>query len=147
VKTFEVNHEIVVKAPVQKTFDVWTDFEHWPELYPDVYDTVKVTREGDLIVTDEIIKTIAGKQDAKIETKLESPNRYERRFVAGNMEGTTRTTTFEETPEGTLVKTHMNVQLGGVAAMLIGDLAETIFLKNIDKLSKAHARVAEGVAD
>ena len=144
MKNFEINHEITVKAAREKTFEVWTDFEHWPELYPDVYESVKVSKEGDRIITEEVIKTIAGKQEARIETRLEPPHRYHRRFLSGNMEGSTRTTTFEEAPEGTLVKTHMNVQLGGMAAMLIGDLAETLFLKNIDKLSKAHAAIAEG---
>jgi hypothetical protein len=40
----------------------------------------------------------------------------------------------------------MQVKLGGMVAMLIGDLAETLFLKNIEKLSQSHARVAEAEA-
>jgi carbon monoxide dehydrogenase subunit G len=143
MKTFELDHEILVKAPLEKTFSVWTDFENWPRLYPEVYDSVTLRKENDLIVSDEVIKSIAGKQNATIQTKLEPPNRYHREFKSGAMEGSERTTTFESTPEGTLVKTHMNVKLGGMIATMIGDLAETLFYKNIEKLSRAHARVAE----
>lgn len=143
MNTFEINHEILVKAPLERTFSVWTDFEHWPQLYPDVYESVKIRKENDLIVTEEVIKTIAGKQNATIHTKLEPPARYHREFKDGSMEGSVRTTTLESTPEGTLVKTHMTVKLGGMVATMIGDLAETLFYKNLDKLSRAHARVAE----
>lgn len=143
MNTFELNHEILVKAPLEKTFSVWTDFEHWPQLYPDVYDSVKLRKENDVIITEEVIKSIAGKQNATIQTKLEPPNGYYRLFTSGAMEGSERTTTFQTTPEGTLVKTHMNVKLGGMIATMIGDLAETLFLKNLEKLSRAHARVAE----
>lgn len=144
MKTFDLNHEIIVKASPEKTFEVWTDFEHFPELYPDVYDSLKLTKETDSIVTDEVIKTIAGKQEARIRTKLEPPHRYSREFLSGSMEGSSRITTFESVPEGTLVKTYMDVKLGGMAAMLLGDLAETLFLKNVEKLSRAHAKIAEG---
>ena len=147
MKEFDVTHEIFVRAPIGKTFEVWTDFEHWPELYPETYESVKVQREGNRVLTEEVIKTIAGKQQATIETILESPNRYTRHFKAGAMEGSVRTTTLESTAGGTLVKTHMQVKLGGMAAMLIGDLAQTLFEKNIDKLSRAHAQVAEGMKE
>jgi len=59
------------------------------------------------------------------------------------MEGSIRTTSLETSNDGTLVKTHMQVKLGGMVAMLLGDLAEMLFQKNIDKLSQSHARVAE----
>lgn len=143
MKEFEVHHEILVHAPQQKVFEVWTDFEHWAELYPEVYDSVKVQRSGNEVKTEEVIKTIAGKQEAATRTTLEPPSRYQREFTGGNMEGSTRTTLFEPAEGGTLVKTSMQVKLGGMAAMLIGDLAETLFLKSIDKLSRAHAVMAE----
>lgn len=143
MKQFQVDHEIMVKAPVEKVFQVWSDFERFAELYPEVYDSVTATRQGNVIDTDEVIKTIAGKQQATIHTILEPPHRYIREFLAGAMEGSVRTTTFESAAEGTIVKTHMDVKLGGMAAMLIGDLAETLFTKNLDKLSKAHAAIAE----
>ena len=147
MKEFEVNHEISVKAPVERVFHVWTDFEHWADLYPEVYDSMKVNRQGNTVITEEIIKTIAGKQQAVIHTVLAPPHRYDRNFTEGAMAGTIRITTFEPTPEGTLVKTHMNVKLAGMVATLIGDLAETLFEKNIDKLSQAHAHVAEETRD
>lgn len=143
MKQFEFHHEIFVKAPAEKVFGVWTDFEHWPELYPETYDAVKAQREGNRVLTEETIKTMAGKQQATIETILEPPLRYTRHFKAGSMEGSIRTTSLESSNDGTLVKTHMQVKLGGMAAMLLGDLAETLFQKNIEKLSQAHARVAE----
>ncbi len=143
MKQFQVDHEIQVKAPVEKVFQVWSDFEHFAELYPEVYDRVIATRHGNVVDTEEVIKTIAGKQQATIHTTLDPPRRYVREFQAGAMEGSVRTTTFEAASDGTLVKTHMDVKLGGMAAMLIGDLAETLFTKNLDKLSKAHAAIAE----
>ncbi|HEY4490996.1 MAG TPA: SRPBCC family protein [Acidobacteriota bacterium] len=144
MKEFEINHEILVKAPIEKVFEVWTDFEHWSELYPETYESVKVQREGNQVLTEETIKTMAGKQQATIETVLEPPHRYTRYFKEGPMEGSVRTTTLEPSPEGTMIKTHMKVKLGGMIATLIGDLAETLFEKNIEKLSRSHARVAEG---
>ena len=143
MKTFEVKHEILVKAPIERVFEIWTDFENWPQLYPDTYESVTLRREGDVIVTEEVLKTIAGKQKATLHTRLYAPHRYTRDFMDGAMEGSQRLTTLEATPEGTLVKTHMNVKLGGMIAAMIGDLAETLFLKNLEKLSRAHARVAE----
>jgi len=143
MKQFQVLHEILVKAPVEKVFLVWSDFEHFAELYPEVYDSVTGYRQGNIVDTEEVIKTIAGKQQAAIHTLLEPPHRYIREFRGGAMEGSVRTTTFEPASDGTVVKTHMDVKLGGMAAMLIGDLAETLFTKNLDKLSKAHAAIAE----
>jgi carbon monoxide dehydrogenase subunit G len=143
MKTFEVNHQILVKAPIERVFQVWTDFEHWPQLYPDTYESVSLRKEGDVLVTEEVIKTIAGKQKATLHTRLEPPHRYTRDFTDGAMEGSQRVTTLETTAEGTLVKTTMNVKLGGMIATMIGDLAETLFLKNLEKLSRSHARVAE----
>lgn len=143
MKEFEIHHEILVKAPIEKVFEVWTDFEHWPELYPETYETVKVQREGNRVLTEETIKTMAGKQQATIETVLEPPHRYTRYFKDGPMEGTIRATNLEGTADGTVVNTRMQVKLGGMIAMLIGDLAETLFQKNIEKLSRSHARVAE----
>ena len=143
MKEFELHHEILVKASAKKVFEVWTDFEHWPELYPETYESVKVQREGNRVLTEEVIKTMAGKQQATIETVLEPPHRYVRYFKDGPMEGSIRTTSLETSNDGTLVKTHMQVKLGGMVAMLLGDLAEMLFQKNIDKLSQSHARVAE----
>ena len=143
MKEFQLNHEIFVKASVEKVFEVWTDFEHWPQLYPETYESVKVQREGNQVKTEEVIKTMAGKQQATIETVLEPPHRYIRYFKDGPMEGTVRTTTLEASNDGTLVKTQMQVKLGGMVATLLGDLAETLFQKNLDKLSQSHARIAE----
>src|ERR1044071_3328033 len=143
MKTFHVHHDILVKAPIEKTFAVWTDFEHWAELYPEVYVSVEVERNGNTVNTKEVIKSVAGKQSAGIRTELNPTASYRRDFVDGAMEGSVRSTTFETTPDGTLVKTDMDVKLAGMVAMLIGDLAETLFTKNIEKLSNAHARVAE----
>ena len=143
MKEFELHHEIFVKASAQKVFGVWTDFEHWPELYPETYERVKAQREGNRVLTEEVIKTMAGKQEATIETVLEPPNRYIRYFKGGPMEGSIRTTSLETSNDGTVVKTHMQVKLGGMVAMLLGDLAEMLFQKNIEKLSQSHARVAE----
>ena len=143
MKEFELHHEILVKASAKTVFEVWTDFEHWPELYPETYESVKVQREGNRVLTEEVIKTMAGKQQATIETVLEPPHRYVRYFKDGPMEGSIRTTSLETSNDGTLVKTHMQVKLGGMVAMLLGDLAEMLFQKNIDKLSQSHARVAE----
>lgn len=143
MKEFELNHEIFVKASAKKVFEVWTDFEHWPQLYPETYESVKVQREGNRVMTEEVIKTMAGKQQATIETVLEPPHRYIRYFKDGPMEGSIRTTSLETSNDGTLVKTQMQVKLGGMVAMLLGDLAEMLFQKNIEKLSQSHARVAE----
>jgi carbon monoxide dehydrogenase subunit G len=97
-------------------------------------------------MTEEVIKTMAGKQQATIETVLEPPHRYIRYFKDGPMEGSIRTTSLETSNDGTLVKTQMQVKLGGMVAMLLGDLAEMLFQKNIEKLSQSHARVAEAEA-
>ena len=97
-------------------------------------------------MTEEVIKTMAGKQQATIETVLEPPNRYVRYFKGGPMEGSIRTTSIETSNDGTLVKTKMQVKVGGMVATLLGGLAETLFQKNIEKLSQSHARVAEAEA-
>ncbi len=87
----------VVKAPRERVFQAWTDYENWPR-YFDFFTRVKVTeRAGNTALLDAEVKFMGREAKRTEKHVLTPPERVE---VEGEMEGMTNTSVwkFETVP-------------------------------------------------
>ncbi len=90
----------IVKAPCEKVFQAWTDYENWPK-YFDFFTRVTVTeRAGNTARLDTEVKFMGREAKRTEKHVLTPPERVE---VEGEMDGMTNTSVwkFETVPEGT----------------------------------------------
>jgi len=100
----------IVKAPREKVFQAWTDYENWPR-YFDFFTRITVTeRTENTAVLDTEVK-MRGRKARRTERHVLTPP--ERVEVEGEMEGMTNTSLwkFEPVSEGTLLTVVIEARL------------------------------------
>jgi carbon monoxide dehydrogenase subunit G len=61
----------VVKAPVDKVFQIMTDFEHLPKYFPKVAESVQINkREGNNLEIEATVKSFGKKFQVKMKTQI-----------------------------------------------------------------------------
>jgi hypothetical protein len=61
----------VVKAPVDKVFQIMTDFEHLPKYFPKVAESVQINkREGNYLEIEATVKSFGKKFQVKMKTQI-----------------------------------------------------------------------------
>jgi carbon monoxide dehydrogenase subunit G len=95
----------VIKTPIEEIFRIITDFEKFPEHFPKVADTIKISkREGNNLEIDATVKSFGKEFPVKMKTEI-LPNRG---FISDNDSPKFGTSGHEELllsqhQEGTLV--------------------------------------------
>jgi ribosome-associated toxin RatA of RatAB toxin-antitoxin module len=100
----------IVKAPRERVYQAWTDYEAWPK-WQTFFTRVAVTkREGNTVYLDTDV-VLRGRKSRRTEKHLLTPPA--RIDVEGEMEGITNTTTWkcESVPEGTQVTAIVDLNL------------------------------------
>jgi uncharacterized protein YndB with AHSA1/START domain len=117
-----VEHTEIVRAPREKVFEAWVDYDAWPR-FSGLFTRVSVQeRSGDTVHINAEQK-LMGRRTTRSETHVLRPPEQVR--VEGDTEGATNTTlwTFEPIPEGTRFTAVIDADLGGVTRLL-GPLAK-----------------------
>ncbi len=71
----------IIKAPTYEVFKIITDFEKFPEYFPKVADSIKITkREGEYLEMDAMVKSFGKEFPVKMKTNI-LPNRG---FISDN---------------------------------------------------------------
>jgi uncharacterized protein YndB with AHSA1/START domain len=112
----------VVRAPRERVFAAWMDYEAWPR-FSGLFTRVSVTeRAGNTVHIDAEVK-VMGRKIGRSEKHVLTPPEQIR--VEGETEGATNTTlwSFEPVPEGTRVTAVVDAELSGVTKLL-GPLAK-----------------------
>jgi uncharacterized membrane protein len=100
----------MVKAPREKVFEAWTDYEAVPK-WQTLFTGVKVTKRDGNIALLELEVNIRGRKTLRTEKHLLTPP--ERVDVEGEMQGMTNTSVwkFEPAPEGSRVTVTIEARL------------------------------------
>lgn len=117
-----VEHAQVVRAPRERVFAAWIDYEAWPSL-SGLFTRVDVLeRHANTVRVGAQIK-LMGRKSTRTERHILTPPRDVR--VEGETEGATNTTlwTFEPIPDGTRLTAAVDVELGALTKLL-GPLAK-----------------------
>jgi uncharacterized protein YndB with AHSA1/START domain len=112
----------VVRAPRERVFAAWMDYEAWPR-FSGLFTRVSVTeRAGNTVHIDAEVKVMGHKIGRSEKHVLTPPEQIR---VEGETEGATNTTlwSFEPVPEGTRVTAVVDAELSGVTKLL-GPLAK-----------------------
>lgn len=71
MKEITLRKEWVVKAPVEDVFRVMTDFEKFPERFPKVAESIRITkREGDYLEIDATVKSFGQRFPVTMRTHI-----------------------------------------------------------------------------
>jgi uncharacterized membrane protein len=99
-----------VKAPREKVFDAWTDYEEVPK-WQTLFTSVKVAKRDGNTALLELEVNMRGRKTMRTEKHLLTPP--ERVDVEGEMEGITNTSVwkFEPAPEGSRVTVTIEARL------------------------------------
>lgn len=95
----------LIKAPLAAVFNTLTDFEHWPEYFPRVAESVEVvSRQGQTLEMEATVKSFGGRFPVRMVTRI-VPGRG---FISENDSPKFGTSGHEEVllsecPEGTLI--------------------------------------------
>lgn len=61
----------LIKAPLSQVFDIMTDFEHWPELFPKVAAGIRVVkRQGNALEMAATVKSFGREFPVKMHTQI-----------------------------------------------------------------------------
>jgi len=100
----------IVKAPREKVFQAWTDYEAVPK-WQTLFTSVKVAKRDGNTALLELEVNMRGRKTLRTEKHLLTPP--ERVDVEGEMQGMTNTSVwkFESAPEGSLVSVAIEARL------------------------------------
>ncbi len=133
---------IVINAPIEKVFDVITQYERYPEFLPEVKETRTVNRKGNTVDVHykvDVMKTVR----YSIRVVEERPNRMSWSFIEGEMMKDNKGSwVLEAEGEGKTRATYtVEMALGAlVPKAIVNALVETSLPKMLD----AFKRRAEG---
>lgn len=95
----------LIEAPLSEVFDTLTDFEHWPEYFPRVAESVRVQRhDGDRLTMDATVKSFGQRFPVMMSTQVlpgrgfTSDNESPKFGTSGHEE-----VLLSESPEGTVI--------------------------------------------
>ncbi len=113
----------LVKAPREKVFEAWTDYEGHPRWDP-LFMRVAVTkREGNTVHLATQMKVMGRKVDGT-EKHVLTPPEEDRSEAAGESSAARSVWKFEPVPEGTRVTWTSEIELGGALGKLFGPFAK-----------------------
>lgn len=104
---------ILVKAPLEKTYTAYTDFESWPKWSTQATDVKVIGREGNVV---RIKSVSCSRERTRISTTglvLTPPEKVESTSEK-RLTRTRRTVIFEGTSEGTKVTAVLDVEVNGL---------------------------------
>lgn len=104
---------ILVRAPLEKTYAAYTDFESWPKWSQQTTEVKVIEREGGVV---KIKSTSASRDRRRVSTAnlvLTPPEKVES-VSRERVTRKRRTVTFEGTSEGTKVTAVLDVQVNGL---------------------------------
>jgi uncharacterized protein YndB with AHSA1/START domain len=131
----------VVKAPRERVYQTWIDYEAWPT-FSGLFTRVTVTeRTGNIVLVEAEVK-VMGRKASRIERhELTPPEKIE---VRGETEGATNRTvwTLESVPEGTVLTAVLEADLKGVYRVL-GPFAQRRLRSLLREWMQGLARHAE----
>jgi uncharacterized protein YndB with AHSA1/START domain len=107
----------VVRAPRQRVYQTWCDYEAWPT-FSGLFTRATVTqRTGNSVLVEVEVKVMGRTRKGIERHELTPPEKVE---VRGEAEGATNRTVwmFESVPEGTLLTAVWEADLKGVARVL-----------------------------
>lgn len=131
----------LARAPREKVFEAWTDYEAWPS-FSSLFTRVTVRERSGNTVHIEAETKLLGRRIARAERHVLTPPEQVR--VEGESGGSTNTTlwTFEAIPEGTRVTAVIDAELGGLTG-LVGPLAKRQLASILREWMRGLARYAE----
>lgn len=105
MKNINLHAKWLIKAPLEKVFNIMTDFEKWSEYFPKVGESIQVVkREGNTLEMSATIKSFGKKFPVKMKTQI-LPGKG---FISDNESPKFGTSGHEElllseNPEGTVI--------------------------------------------
>jgi carbon monoxide dehydrogenase subunit G len=71
MKEITLRKQWVIKAPIDKVFQIMTDFEHLPKYFPKVAESVQINkREGNYLEMEATVKSFGKKFQVKMKTQI-----------------------------------------------------------------------------
>lgn len=103
----------MIQAPLPAVFNIMTDFEHWPEYFPKVAQSLQVVgREGNTLHLEASVKSFGQKFPVHMKTEIlpgkgfMSDNESPKFGTSGHEE-----LLLSERPEGTMIEYHYQVTI------------------------------------
>jgi ribosome-associated toxin RatA of RatAB toxin-antitoxin module len=130
-----------VRAPQQRVYDAWTDYESWPK-FSTLFTRVAVLERSADAVRLDIDMKVMGRTTQRNERHVVTPPREVR--VEGETEGAANTSvwTFEPTAEGTLLRAVVDAEPTGFTRLL-GPLAKRVLANMLRDEMRAFATYVE----
>ncbi|MFA5023222.1 MAG: SRPBCC family protein [Candidatus Paceibacterota bacterium] len=71
MKEIKLHNQWIVKAPVEKVFNIMTDFEHLPKYFPKVAESIQINkREGNYLEMEATVRSFGKKFQVKMKTQI-----------------------------------------------------------------------------
>lgn len=132
----------LVKAPREKVFEAWTDFEAMPK-YSTVFTKATVTkRQGNTVYTESEGKFMRRKLKSSEKHVLMPPAKVEDEVDAEGSKASS-VTKFDVVPEGTRITSVNDIELKGKWAKLLGPFAKRSLQGVFRKEMRAFAKYVE----
>ncbi|MDQ3802356.1 MAG: SRPBCC family protein [Acidobacteriota bacterium] len=113
----------VVRAPREKVYEVMTDFEGWPKLFPEMVKSIRVVSRTDATAVLEGDFELMGRRGRGLmNIRLSPPAGYDADNSSEELGSERETLRFEVVPEGTLYRWAVDARPRGFFNLLLGKL-------------------------
>ena len=139
-----VEVSILVRAPLEKTYAAYTDFESWPKWSAQATDVKVIGREGSAV---RIMSVSGSHERTRISITnlvLTPPEKVESTSVK-RLTRTRRTVTFEGTSDGTKVSAVLDVEVNGLWRVIFAPRGREEAESAAREGLKSFAEYAEGL--
>jgi carbon monoxide dehydrogenase subunit G len=110
-----------IRAPRERVYEVMTDFENWPKLFPDLVKSIRVIRRTDTAAVLEGEFSLLGRKGHGVmHLRLHPPEGYSAENTSEELGEESETLKFEEAPEGTLYRWTVEARPKGLLNHLLG---------------------------
>ena len=114
----------LIGAPRARVYELMTDFERWPERFPEMVKFIQVVSRADTSAVLEGEFDLLGRRGrGRMHLKLQPPSGYDADNTSAEFGREKEKLRFEEIPEGTLFKWEVEAEPKGFFDHLLGRFA------------------------